>query len=105
MRNLDFIVDGQKLARDPLCDFTGIAAGSRGYLFARFRFSKEWSGCKKVAVFFSKGQEYPVGLKDNGCEIPAEALTGRSVQVYVVGRRAGMQITTNMSAFPQTVRR
>lgn len=105
MRNLDFIVDGQKLARDPLCDFTGIAAGTRGYLFARFRFSKEWAGCKKVAVFFSKGQEYPVGLKDNGCEIPAEALSGRAVQVYVVGRRPGVQITTNMVAFPQTVRR
>lgn len=105
MRNLDFIVDGQKLARDPLCDFTGIAAGSKGYLHARFRFSKEWSGCKKVAVFTCKGKPYPVGLKDNMCEIPAEALTASAVQVHVVGRRGGMEIITTVAAFPQTVRR
>ena len=105
MRNLDFIVDGQKLARDPLCDFTGIAAGSKGYLFARFRFSKEWSGCKKAAVFTCKGKDYAVGLKDNMCEIPAEALTGSAVQVRVVGRRGGEEIPTTVVAFPQTVRR
>lgn len=106
MRNLDFIADGQRLSRDPLCDFTGIAAGSRGYLQARFRFSREWSGCKKVAVFLCRGTEYPVGLKDNQCIIPWEALeSARAVQVYVVGRREGYQITTNMTAFPQTVRR
>ena len=74
MRVLDFIAEGQQLSRDPLCDFTGIAAGSRGYLQARFRFSKEWSGCKKVAVFLCRGTEYPVGLKDNQCIIPWEAL-------------------------------
>lgn len=76
MRILDFIASGQALKQDPACDFTGIVAGSRGYLRARFCFSKEWSGCKKVAVFSSKGQDYPVPLKDNICEIPAEALTG-----------------------------
>lgn len=107
MKILEFIVDGQKLSRDPLCDFTGLAAGSKGYLFARFRFTKEWAGCKKAAVFScgANGKPYPVGLKDNMCEIPAEALTGRAVQVFVVGRRPGYQITTNLAAFPQTVRR
>lgn len=105
MRVLDFIVSGQTLTKDPLCDFTGIAAGSRGYLYARFRFSKDWAGCKKAAVFTCNGKDYPVGLKDNMCEIPAEALTGRAVQVYVVGRRAGCNIPTSVVAFPQTVRR
>lgn len=106
MRNLDFIVSGQTLTRDPLCDFCGIAAGSQGYLQARFRFSKEWTGCKKVAVFLCRGKEYPVGLQDNMCMIPWEALVDtRAVQVYVIGRRPGYQITTNMTAFPQTVRR
>lgn len=106
MRTLDFIVSGQVLTRDPLCDFGGIAANSQGYLQARFRFSKEWAGCKKVAVFFHKGQEYPVGLVNNMCMIPWEALVDvRAVQVYVIGRRDGYQITTNMTAFPQTVRR
>lgn len=105
MRTLEFIVTGQRLTRDPLCDFDGIAAGTKGYLWARFRFTKEWAACKKAAVFSCNGKEYPVGLKDNMCEIPAEALTGRAVQVYVVGRRGDYQITTTVAAFPQTVRR
>ena len=105
MRVLDFIVSGQTLTKDPLCDFTGIAAGSRGYLHARFRFSKDWAGCKKAAVFTCNGKDYPVGLKDNMCEIPADALTGRAVQVYVVGRRGGCNIPTSVVEFPQTVRR
>lgn len=104
MRVLDFIVSGQTLTKDPLCDFTGIAAGSRGYLYARFRFSKDWAGCKKAAVFTCNGKDYPVGLKDNMCEIPADALTGRAVQVYVVGRCGGCNIPTSVVAFPQTVR-
>ena len=105
MRVLDFIATGQTLTRAPACDFTGIVAGSRGYLRARFQFSREWAGCKKVAVFTSRGQEHPVPLELNMCEIPAETLTGSAVQVYVVGRRPGFEITTNVAAFPQTVRR
>ena len=105
MRTLDFIASEQTLKQALACDFTGIVAGSCGYLRARFQFSKEWAGCKKVAVFTSKGQEYPVPLEFNMCEIPAEALTGSAVQVYVVGRRPGYQIITNVAAFPQTVRR
>lgn len=106
MRVLDFIAAGQTLRRDPQCDFTGIVSGSRGYLQANFRFSKEWTGCKKVAVFLCKGTEYPVGIKNNMCMIPWEALENtRVVQLYVIGRREGYQITTNMAAFPQTVRR
>ena len=105
MRILEFIASGQALKQAPACDFTGIVAGSRGYLRARFQFSREWAGCKKVAVFISKGQEHPVPLELNMCEIPAEALTGSAVQVYVAGRRPGYQITTNVAAFPQTVRR
>ena len=105
MRTLDFIATGQTLKRDPLGDFTGIVAGSSGYLRARFRFDRDWAGCKKVAVFTCKGKDYPVPLELNMCEIPAEALTGSAVQVYVVGRRPGYQIATDVAAFPQTVRR
>lgn len=106
MRVLEFVAEGQKLSRDPSCDFTGIAAGSRGYLQARFRFDREWNGCKKVAVFLRRGVEYPVGLKNNACIIPWEALEdSRAVQVYVEGRMGDIKITTNMTAFPQSVRR
>lgn len=98
-------MSGQTLAQAPRCDFTGIVAGSRGYLRACFHFSKEWAGCKKVAVFSCNGKEHPAPLEYNMCEIPAEALTGSAVQVYVIGRRPGYQIATNVAAFPQTVRR
>ena len=105
MRVLDFIATGQTLLRDPACDFGGIVAGSRGYLRARFHFSREWAGCKKVAVFTCKGKDYPAPLELNMCDIPEEALAGSAVQVYVVGRRPGYQITTAATAFPQIVRR
>ena len=99
MRFLEFIASGQTLKRSPACDFSGIVAGSKGYLFARFYFSKEWAGCKKVAVFTYKGKEYPVGLKDNMCEIPAEVLAGGPVQVYVLGARGACRIPTDPVAF------
>ncbi len=102
MRVLNFIAAGQTLKRDPLCSFSGIVAGSRGHLQARFRFTKDWAGFKKVAVFVHQGKEYPAGLTDNMCEIPAEALTGSYVQVYVVGQRGDYRITTEKTAFPQT---
>lgn len=104
MRVLDFIVTQQTLTRDPLCDFSGLVAGSRGYLSARFRFCKEWAGCKRVAVFVTGGKEYPVPLVNNMCEIPAQVLTCSTVQVYVVGQRGTVRITTGTAAFPQAVR-
>lgn len=104
MRVLDFIVTGQTLRRDPACDFSGITAGSSGYLQARFRFSADWAGYKKAAVFTASGVEYPVGLRDGMCEIPAEALAGRVVRVMVVGRRGFSDLPTNEIAFSQTVR-
>jgi len=96
---LDFNIVGQTITRDPRCDFSGIVAGSRGYIHARFRFSADWAGCKKVAVFSG----HPVPLVHNTCEIPAEALTGTSVQVRVVGRRPGFEISTDTVAFPQKI--
>ena len=102
MKLLKFIVTGQQIRRDPLCDFSGLVAGSRGYLLARFHFSAAWAGCKKVAVFVCKGEEFPAPLKNNECEIPAEALAGRVVKVYVIGRKPGVELTTDEAAFRQS---
>lgn len=102
MRVLSFTVTGQKLAADPVCDFSGLVSNSRGYLQARFRFSADWAGCKKAAIFTGIGKGVPVPLVNNTCVIPAEALTGRSVQVCVVGLRAdGYRIPTNTIEFKQ----
>lgn len=101
MRILDFIVSKQKIERDPGCDFTGIAPGSRGYLYARFRFSVDWKGCRKAVVFSSRGKDVSVPLIGGMCEIPAEVLIGSTVGVAVVGERDGCRIPTNKISFQQ----
>ena len=101
MRVIDFVVTGQSIERDPRGDFAGIVSGSAGYLVARFRFSADWNGCKKVAVFTSWGKDYPTPIIDGVCEIPAEALVGNTVEVSVVGQRDRYRITTDTTAFAQ----
>lgn len=105
MRILDFVVSKQKIECDPVCDFTGIAPGSRGYLYARFRFSADWNGCKKAVVFSCRGKDECVPLKNGMCEIPPEALVGSTVGVRVVGEQGGCRITTNKVSFQQTTGR
>ena len=95
MRTLKFIVDGQKIAQDPMFDSKGLIPGTKGYLEASFQFSDEWKGCKKAAVFGSLGQEYAVPLVNGKCEIPEKALTWRVFSVKVAGIRDGYRITTN----------
>jgi hypothetical protein len=101
MRILDFIVSRQKLERSPSCDFTGIASRSSGYLYARFRFSADWKGCKRVAVFSCRGVDTPVAIVNGMCLIPDEALVGSTVTVAVVGKKDGYRITTNKTMFEQ----
>lgn len=95
MRTLKFIITGQKITKDPDCDFTGIVAGTQGYLQAEFSFSEEWQGCRMAAVFSCLGKEYPQPIMNGQCEIPKEALTWDSFGVRVVGQRDGYRITTN----------
>lgn len=101
MRVLDFIVSGQKIECDPKCDFTNIASHSRGYLYARFRFSADWNGCKKVAVFSCRGKEVAIPLENAVVAIPNATLTGNTVKVSLVGQHGDMRITTNTVSFTQ----
>lgn len=102
MRVLDFIVSGQRIEPDPMCDFSNIAPGSREYLHVRFRFSAHWRGFKKVVVFSCRGNTYPTPLLGPVCKIPAEALIGSTVGVSVVGQRGDTRITTNKVSFQQS---
>lgn len=103
MRTLQFIVEGQRLKPDPASDFGGIVSNSRGYLRARFRFSADWAGCKKAAIFTGPDGEEAVALDGSGCcMIPDIALTGTVVQVSVVGQKSnGTRIPTNTTEFKQ----
>lgn len=105
MRVLDFIVTKQNIECDPNCDFTGIASKSRGYLYARFRFSADWNGYMKVVVFSNRGREEGVPLTNNLCEIPSEILMGNTIGVRVVGRKGDRRIPTNKVCFQQTTGR
>ena len=49
MRILQFQINGQKLSKDG--DFSGLIAGTKGYLYVAYNFDREWDGCRKAAVF------------------------------------------------------
>lgn len=98
MRILEFNVVKQRLTKKQTCDFSGLVAGSVGYLHAKFYFSEnEWRDCiKKIARFWIDKQEHAVELsQDNRCEIPPEVLTGKKFEVSVMGVAPGYKIETN----------
>ena len=97
MRTLVFNVKGQMIEKSPSCDFSGLVAGTDGYLKAKFLFSEDWNGFAKVGAFLSKDdKEFPpcVISKDGECNIPKEALMYHEFKVKVYGKRDGVTITT-----------
>lgn len=103
MRYLRFIINGQQIQMDPACDFTGIVAGSRGYLKAHFTFTQEWDGCILVASFMRGGSECAVQIINGECDIPSEVLTGATFKVSVMGQRNNYRILTNTVTIRQEV--
>lgn len=107
-RILEFDVSKQRLRKRPGCDFTGIVAGSVGYLRAKFYLSpEEWDDCTvKVARFWLDDKESSVKLdSNNSCEIPPEVLTGRRFAISVIGAAPGYKIETNKINVRQEVYR
>ena len=98
MRILEFNVSKQRLTKRPECDFSGLVAGSIGYLKAKFYFSEnDWVECpNKFARFWIGDNEYAKQLdNDNACDIPPEVLTGSKFEVSVLGAAPGYRIETN----------
>lgn len=105
-RILEFDVKKQRLRKRMSCDFTGIVAGSVGYLRAKFYLSpEEWEDCTvKVARFWLGDTESSVKLDANdSCDIPPEVLTGEKFAVSVLGKSLGYQIETNKIKVKQEV--
>jgi hypothetical protein len=97
LRILSFNVKNQIIEKDPSCDFSGLVAGTSGYLDAKFTFSADWEGCTKVVGFFSKdGKEFaPCMLSEkNTCHIPNEATAYHEFDIRVYGKKNGCIITT-----------
>lgn len=93
MRTLQFKVAGQNLSKDG--DFSGLIAGTKGYLYAAYNFDGEWDGCKKAAVFLRYDKEYPVPIVNGKCAVPDEITEYKCWKVYLVGVKDGYRITTN----------
>lgn len=107
-RILEFDVQKQRLRKHPGCDFTGIVAGSVGYLRAKFHLSpEEWQDCAvKVARFWLGDKESSAKLdENNSCDIPPDVLTGEKFAASVLGVSPGYQIETNEVKVKQEVRR
>ena len=103
MRKLKFTVEGQRLRKDPKCDFSGLIPGSRHYLEAAFTFDSEWDECVCVAEFRDDSNDIDAALVEDGaCEIPASVLNEHNFYVRLIGKRAdGYCITTNQLQISQ----
>lgn len=92
MRKLMFAVEGQKLSTQG--DFSGIMAGSKGYLCWHVQLrDNDWLYAKKVMVF---NDEYAVALNaDFECTVPDDVTDGRSFKVQLIGQTGKTRMKTN----------
>lgn len=105
MRTLKFIVNKNTITQDPSCDFSGLFPGRNPDVRAEFTFSPEWNNKVKVAAFWSMmDAEYPPQIidEDNGCIIPAEALSRAAFNIQILGKRRTDSLTTNKFTVRQT---
>lgn len=92
MHTLQFRVDKQTLTKQD--GFDGLVAGTRGYLRARFAFSTDWAGHRKVAVFSCAAGEFAVLISGNICDVPDEVAACSSFKVRCVGRSDTSTLTS-----------
>lgn len=98
-RTLTFKVAAQKIEK--VGDFSNLVKGTKGYLEIEIDCSKEWSGCRKAAVFCVGDQEYPVPIIGNKCNVP-DAVTEKSIwELKLVGERDGYRIVTGKAGVIQ----
>lgn len=106
MRTLDFTVAKQRLTKKTGCNFSGLVAGTVGYLKVSFEFSgDDWNRCtEKIARFWINEQEHAERLDErNSCVIPPEVLVGNKFEVSVIGAAPGYRIDTNKITVRQEV--
>ena len=90
---LKFTVNKQHIVRT---DFAHVVAGSRNYLECAFRFSEEWNGFVKTAVFEKDGVVYHVVLQEDA--IPASSMPVFSAGVWRISVFGGNLITADSAA-------
>ena len=100
-RDLDFVVNGQRLTKAPNSNFSGIVAGSKGYLNCRFEFSEEWRNLKKAVQFKIGDDPLYKPLINNECKIPDEVTDSTRIHVSVIGKDSSTYLTTNTAVIIQ----
>lgn len=99
MRELKFIVDGQKLTKSKECDFENIVRGTNNYLRLTFFFSREWSGMVKVVEITNvSGVKVIEPLSGNTFAVPG-IVTGDSiikVKLYGMNKKGDQIVTDTM---------
>lgn len=105
-RILEFDVKKQRLFKNAECSFSGLIAGSIGYLRVKFHLSEEWDDCSVKIVRFWIGEdlaeEHAYALDENdGYPIPDDIASHRRFGVSLLGARPGFKIETNKSIVVQ----
>lgn len=96
MRILKFIVNNQKIIRDPNSNFDNLNPNEE--LIVDFSFNgREWNKAIKVAAFFNADGECPPQKLIDGmyCTVPKEALNGHWFRVQIIGNNNGLSLVTN----------
>lgn len=100
MRVLNFKLKGQSLRKTG--DFSGIMAGSKGYLKCRFQADDaDWRTAKKVAIFCD--DHYAVLDSNNECMVPDGVTEGKSFKVQMAGEVTGIDRSVRMLTNPVLV--
>ena len=101
MRTLRFYVDGQRISKDSKCNFSGIVAGSKGYLDCMFSFSKDWENLAKVAVFRTADTTKYIPIVNNRCDMPDDVTDSTRIHVSVIGKDAYTALSTSTAVVMQ----
>lgn len=97
MRDLKYIVTGQKIEQKQDCDFEHIVRGTNNYLRLTFFFSREWSGMVKVVELTNvSGVKAVEPLSGNTFAVPGIVTGDSIIKVKLYGmNKKGDQIVTD----------
>ena len=97
MRELKFIVDGQRLTKSKECDFENIVRGTSNYLRLMFWFDTTWNGTTKaIEVSNISGTKIIEPLVNGSFVLPSQVTGDSIIKVKVYGmKKTGEQIASN----------
>lgn len=100
-RVLSFNIEGQKIVKDPNCDFSGLVSGTKGYYRAKFSFDHSWRDYKKIAVFRTTKEKKYIPIVQGECQVPDEITSSLLYYVSIIGVEGDKTIPTTEVAVRQ----